>query len=191
MNSLYVLLIVFACCSCRFGDLSVFSLQPNTAFPIEGKIIDSIDAVDVYAKNAFTLASGGGVALRSKVLTDGVISMQLALKAGNSVTLQTRTTPHSDSVLSDPGISITIRNGSVTVSPFVPLVSVPVVVQPDVPFIVEIENDGHWIDITVACRHIGRFSTMRPATEWIILRSNGLASCTVVDPVFRLLYTEE
>lgn len=117
--------------------------------------------------------------------------MQLTLQAGNSVTLQTRTTPYSDSLLHDPGVSVTIRNGVVTVEPIVPRMAVPVNVQPDVPFVVEIENDGHWIDITVACTHIGRFATGRPSTEWIILRSNDQASCTLVDPTFRPLYSEE
>lgn len=193
MSRMYLLLIGVVLClsACRIGDLSTFSMQPNTGWPIEGKIVDNINAVDVYADNAMKVASGGAVAFRNRELTDGRLSMQLALQAGNSVTLQTRTTPHSDSLLQDPGIAITIRNGVVSVSPFTPQVSVPVTIQPDVPFVVEIANDGPWIDITVACTHIGRFATTRPSTEWVILRSNDQAGLTMVDPTFRPLYSEE
>lgn len=177
--------------ACRVGDLSAFSLQPNTGWPIEGKIVDSINAVNVYADNAMTVASGGGVAFRTRRLTDGVLNMQLTLQPGNSVTLQTRTTPHSDSLLRDPGVSVTIRNSAVVVEPFLPRVSVPVNVQPDVPFVVEIKNDGRWVDITVACTHIGRFAAAKPSTEWVIVRSNDRAAFTLVDPTFRPLYSDE
>lgn len=183
--------VLLSLSACRVGDLSAFSMQPNTGWPIEGKIVDNVNAVDVYANNAMRVASGGAVAFRTRELTDGRLSMQLALQAGNSATLQTRTTPHSDSLLQDPGISITIRKGVVTVSPFSPLVSVPVNVQPDVPFIVEIVNDGRWVDVTVACTHIGRFASDRPSTEWVILRSNDQAGFTMVDPTFRPLYGEQ
>lgn len=187
---------IAACCSlfcsaCRVGDLSAFALQANTAWPIEGKIVDSIPAVDVFAKNAMTLESGGSVAFRSRTLTDGVLSMQLSMKAGNTVVLHTRTTPYSDSVQHDPGVSITIRHDAVLVEPIIPRVQVPVSIRPDEPFIVEIVNDGHWIDVTVACKHIGRFSTIRPSTEWVILSSTNQASCTVVDPTFSELFTQE
>ena len=189
--SLVIIGVVLNLNACRVGDLSAFSMQPNTGCPIEGKIVDNIDAVHVYAPNAMRVASGGAVAFRNRELTDGVLSMQLTLQAGNSVTLQTRTTPHSDSLLQDPGISATIRNGVVTVSPLTPPVAVPVNIQPDVPFVVEIKNDGRWMDITVACTHIGRFATKRPTTEWVILRSSDQASFTLVDPTFRPLYSEE
>ena len=193
MSRMYLLIVgvVLGLSACRVGDLSTFSMQPNTGWPIEGKIVDNIDAVDVYADNALRVASGGAVAFRNRKLTDGVLSMQLTLQAGNSITLYTRTTPHSDSLLQDPGISVAIRNGVVTVSPITPRVSVPVTIQPDVPFVVEIKNDGPWMDITVACTHIGRFATERPSTEWVILRSSDQASFTMVDPTFRPLYSEE
>lgn len=189
--SLLMIAVVLGLNACRIGDLSSFSMQPNTSWPIEGKIVDNINAVDVYADNAMRVASGGGVALRNRELTDGVLSMQLTLQAGNSVTLHTRTTPHSDSLLLDPGVTITIRNSIVTVGPIAPRVAVPVTIQPDVPFVVEIKNDGRWMDITVACTHIGRFASERPSTEWVILRSSDLASFTLVDPTFRPLYAEE
>jgi len=189
--SAMALVTVLAVSGCRTGDLSTFDLQRNTSWPIEGKILDSIDAVDVYADNALTVASGSGVAFRTKEITDGLVSMQFTMLPGNSITVHSRTTPHSDTVLQDPGISVTIRNNVVTVSPFTPSVSVPVNIQPNVPFIVEIENDGRWIDINVACTHIGRFETSRPSTQWVIVRSNDRASFTLVDPKFHPPFTEE
>jgi hypothetical protein len=186
--ALFTLII---CQSCRVGNLRTFSLQQNTLWPIEGRIVRGIDSVDVFAKNAIRVESGGVIAFRSNEFTDGRLDMQLTMKPGNSVTLQTRTTPYSDTIQSDPGVSIVIRNNTVTVEPVIPRVSVPVTITPDVPFIVEIVNDGHWIDVTVACTHIGRFSTIRPSTEWLILRSNDQAHCTLVDPTYHALFVEE
>lgn len=186
-----VICIALALGGCRIGDLSTFALQNNSGWPIEGKIVDSIPAVNVYADNALTVASGGGVAMRTRNLTDGVFSMQLTLKAGNSLTVQTRTTPYSDSVQQEPGITIHIRSNAVTVEPVSPRVSVPVDIKTDEPFIVQIVDDGHWIDVTVACIHVGRFPTSQPTTQWMILRSKDLASCTIVDPTFRPLFTQE
>jgi len=129
--------------------------------------------------------------MRVQRLTDASFSAELRLSSGTLLRLQTRTSPHSDSVKGARGIVVDVAEDvtAVTIDGTVHRVATPVVA--DRPFTFELENQGRWTVIFVACVEVGRFRTPLPSSEWIIASLPQGGSALVADPRFAPLNTME
>ncbi len=178
--SLLTSCIVLAGCA----DAHRFGLHRNSGWPIEGLIHGDYRNVDASEDHILKLGPSAKASIRVKKLTDGVFYSDFLLGPGSQVTFRTRTTPYDRGAGHDDGIVITIGSDRTSVMNNGTMRTVATPIPGDTLARLEIVNDGRWTDVTVACVHVGRFPSMHPSTEWILVDTDATSHCTLVNPRF-------
>jgi hypothetical protein len=162
----------------------VFTLQENTGWPIEGRILRNYDSVDVVAPNAIRISHNSRVAMRCVNLTDGVFTADVDLRYGSILTLEFRTTPYDDSVKNADGLILHIGRDEVRTVYQGQSSTVPTNTSTSNPFNITVTQHGRWIDVEVACTDVGRFYSTQPSTQWVMAHTSAPGSALLVDPRF-------
>ncbi len=183
MNSLCATLaavaVLFA--GCAYDE---FAQKGNSGWPIQTRILRERKHVEQTHDNAVRLSENAKIGMRVRRLTDGVFSTEVLLGKGGELVLQTRSTPYDDSVRADAGIVISVRADSTTVQVGLASVKSAAPIPTTKPFVVEIENNGRWTVVTVACTEVARIHTTVPSTEWVIASVPSGGWAHLLDPSF-------
>jgi hypothetical protein len=163
-------------------------MQPTSGWPIQTRILAARHSVERPHANSVRLRDSARIGMRVQRLTDGTFTTEVRVAAGTTVRLQTRTTPHADSVLGNRGITIDIANDVTVVTTSNGTRRVDTPIPPDRPFEVVLTNEGQWTVIFVACVEVMRVRTDRPSTEWIIASLPHGGSALIADPLFAPLH---
>lgn len=162
----------------------IFSLQKNTGWPIEGRILSNYDSVDVVAPNAIRISHDSKIAMRCVNLTDGVFTTDVQLRYGTILNLEFRTTPFDDSTKNYDGLILKVGRDEVHATIHGKTTVVPTKQSTDSPFAITVVQQGDWIDVEVACTNVGRFFSKEPSTQWLLANTSAPGSALFVDPTF-------
>lgn len=182
---LAVLILLSACSPTRF------TLQRNSGWPIDGRILNNRGNVDVVNDKRVSISDTARVALRCQELTDATFDTEVLLGEKNRIELQFRTTPYDDSLNSVRGISLVIEPNLTTVSTNTDTLYKAIPIPRNAPFRIVVAQYGRYVDIEVACEKVGRLTTYSPSTEWVIINVDEGGSLDLIDPIFKPLQKTE
>lgn len=172
------MLLLVACESTRFV---IYDDAPS---PTHGAMLANRNNIERTAVNAFQLTGPSKIGFRSPAKTDLLFSTEIIRSTSDPITIQVRTTPYDDSLLARPGLVVTIAgdstrivNGSDSSVFHTPL---PV----NKPFLVELRNDGAWIELGIGHTVFGHQRCRLPNTEWVLIGLPSTGSILVGDPQF-------
>ncbi|MBU3698876.1 MAG: hypothetical protein FGM33_02525 [Candidatus Kapabacteria bacterium] len=163
---------------------SHFTMQDPFAYPIRTVVLTRPNTVKRTFENGFDIKGPARIGMRAERVTHGVFSTEIIRRSASPLTIQTRTTPYDDSVMSDRGIVITIAGDSTVVEydgrRDVVSTNAPI----GKPFVLEIKNLGHVMTLRVHHTECGTFFTRRHCTEWLIVSVPDASNIFVGDPWF-------
>jgi hypothetical protein len=178
--------------SCTLSDPYRFDMHAYSGWPIDGRIEGDYHRVDQPAPNVLDVNDGATVAMRVPTLTDGAFSVETTMRDGAHATFYIRTTPYDRTNRRNEGIVLTVTPEQTTLTMETGAsVRMPTPFDRGRPSVVEIVNDGRFVDVTVACTRVARLPTSLPSTEWIIVAPSAGASVELIDPRFRPLYDND
>lgn len=183
--ALVVPLLLSACSPNRF------TLQRNSGWPIEGRILGNHHNVDVVGDKQVSISNSARVALRCEALTDATFDTEVIMGENDRLELQFRTTPYDDSVNNVRGMSIMIEPNLTTIISNEDTLYKAIPIPQSVPFRIVVAQHGRYVDVEVACVNVGRITTHIPSTQWVIINVDEGGSLAVIDPIFSPLLKAE
>ncbi len=179
------LILLSACSPTRF------TLQRNTGWPIDGRILNNHHNVEVVGNKNVSIRDSARVALRCEQLTDATFDTEMLLGENDRIELQFRTTPYDDSLNNVRGLSVVIEPNLTTVIANTDTLYKAIPIPKSAPFRIVVTQFGRYVDIEVACEKVGRLTTVSPSTQWVIINVDEGGSLDIIDPIFRPLLKPE
>lgn len=161
-----------------------FTMQDVFAYPVRAVVLTRPNTIKRTFDNGFELTGPSRVALRAERVTHGQFSTEIIRYSDSPLIVQTRTTPHDDSVMHQRGLSITIVGDSTIVESDGQRSVFPTLAPIGKPFIVEVKNLGRTSQLRVHHTECGTFISRLPCTEWIIMSIPDTSRIFVGDPLF-------
>ncbi len=174
--------VVLSSCS-----ISKFTMQESFAYPVRAVVLTRPNTVRRTHDNGLEIKGPARVGLRAERVTHGQFSVEIIRQSASPLIIQTRTTPHDDSVLGDRGLVITIAGDSTVVEQNGQRSTISTPVPIGKPFVVEIGNFGRTMQLRVHHTECGEFSSRLHCTEWVIISVSDTSRIFVGDPWFNTI----
>ncbi len=165
-------------------SVSKFTMQESFAYPVRAVVLTRPNTVKRTHDNGLEVKGPARVGLRAERITHGQFSVEVIRQSASPLIIQTRTTPHDDSVLGDRGLVITIAGDSTVVEQNGQRSTIATPVPIGKPFVVEIKNFGRIMQLRVHHTECGEFSSRLHCTEWMIISVADTSHIFVGDPWF-------
>lgn len=168
-------------------SVAKFTMQESFAYPVRAVVLTRPNTVKRTHDNGLEIKGPARVGLRAERVTHGQFSVEIIRQSASPLTIQTRTTPHDDSVLGDRGLVITIAGDSTVVEQNGQRSTIATPVPIGKPFVVEIRNFGRIMQLRVHHTECGEFSSQLHCTEWVIISVSDTSRIFVGDPWFNTI----